>query len=212
MLARLSGRSDSDHLTRTTLKYQEITNANVVARNSNGIGSSATFDKANTLADTLANTGRATFIINDYLLTLGVGVMGMEWMKDAVCCSLKSMADGMVATLVVVVTHFGFGGWIDSGFGFDPDFFSRSGGAACGFDSYFFARFSGGATFGFDCYYCFTWFSKATLVLDVVGWLDASAVLSFSDIDFFSSARNFNVNLGLGVALGRLVVSMMDDV
>ena len=53
-----------------------------------------------------------------------------------------------------------------------------------GFDSYFFAR---------SC--------SPTLVLDVVGWLDASAVVAFSDVDFFAATRNFDVYFGIGVAL-----------
>ena len=41
----------------------------------------------------------------------------------------------------------------------------------------------------------------STLVLNVVGWVDASAVLAFSDVDLFVAARNFDVKLGIGVAL-----------
>ena len=64
-----------------------------------------------------------------------------------------------------------------------------------GFDSYFFAR--GGST---------------TLVLDVVGWLEASAVVTFSDIDFFVATRNFDVYFGIGVALVTgLAVAVIDS-
>lgn len=63
------------------------------------------------------------------------------------------------------------GGWVNGGFGFDFYFL-------------FFARMG-----------------ASTLVFDVVGWLDASAVVTLGDVDFFFAARSFNVDLGLGEAL-----------
>ena len=83
----------------------------------------------------------------------------------------------MVATFVIVITH--FGRWINGRFGFDSYFFAGRG--------------------------------STTLVLDVVGWLDASAVVAFSDIDFFAATRNFDVYLGVGVALvAWLAVAVTD--
>lgn len=114
VLAGLSGRGDADDLARTALKDKKIADADVVAWYGDGVRSSATLNQADALANTLTNAGRAGLVsVNDYFLTLMV-VMGMERMKYAVGSFFEAMADGVVVTVVVVVTHFGFG-WVVNG-------------------------------------------------------------------------------------------------
>ena len=142
-----------------------------MAGNRYGVGSSFAFDEANALTDTFADAAWTTiFLVNDYLFALTAVAMRVEGMEDAVGCFLKTVAERVVATLVVVIAH--FSGWIDGGFGFD---------------FYFFDFFAG--------------MGAVTLVLDVVGWLDASAVIAFSDVDFLLVAGSFDVDFGLAEAL-----------
>lgn len=80
----------------------------MVTWNGNGIRSSATLNQADAFANTLSNAGRAgLFPVNDYFLALMM--VGMEGMENTVGCFFEAMADGVVVTVVVVVTHFGFG-------------------------------------------------------------------------------------------------------
>lgn len=67
--------------------------------------------------------------------------------------------------------------------------------------------FDGGFGFDFD----FLWGScgSSTIEFDVVGWLDASTVLTFGNVDFFLSAGSFNVGLRFRVALRWLAVAMI---
>jgi len=56
--------------------------------------------------------------------------------------------------------------------------------------------------FGFDFYFLFfARMGATTLVFDVVGWLDASAVVALGDVNLFFAARSFNVDFGLSEAL-----------
>ena len=168
VLASLGRSSDTNDLARAALKDQEIANANVVAGDSDGVGSSTTLDIAHALTDTLTDAGRPPiFFINDHLLAFGAMTMRMKRVEDAIGGFFKPVAERVVATLVIIITHLGRSR--DGCFGFDSDFF-----AGCG---------------------------SPTLVLNVVGWLDASAVVTFGDIDLFVTARNFDVDFGIGVAL-----------
>lgn len=185
VLARLSRRGDPDDLAWTTLEDQKISNADVVAWDGDGIGSPSTLDKANTLTNPTADSARtALLVLNDYLLTVMTVMMGMEWMEDTVGSLFQPLAERVIVTVVVVITHFGSRWWINGCFSFYFDFLLRSSGAAFGFYPKLFNRCCG-----------------STLVFDVVGWLDASAVLAFSNVNFLSSTRSFYVKVVLSVPL-----------
>lgn len=179
MLAGLSRSGNADDLAGAALKDQEITNADVVTRDGNGIGSSTTLDITYAFTDALTDAGWSTILlVNDYLLTLGTMTMGMERVKDAVGCFLNAVTEGVVATLIIIITH--LGRWINGCFRFDSYFFAR-----CG---------------------------SSTLVFDVVGWLDASAVVAFSCVNLFVAMRHFDINFRIGVALiAWLTITMMED-
>ena len=98
-------------------------------------------------------------------------------MENAVSGFFNAVTERMVMTFVVVVTHSGFVAW------------SLDGGF--GFDFDFFPRNT----------------SRLTLIFYVVGWLDASTVVAFSNVDFLVSMREFDVNLGFRISLGRLTIS-----
>lgn len=197
VLASLSGSGNANDLTGTTLKDQKITNADVMTGDSNRIRPSSTLYITNTLAYTITNSGWATFIINDYFLTLSMmmmmmRMMGVEWVENAVRCFFHTMAEGVVLTLVVVVAHLGSGTgwWINGCFGFNFNLFSRSGGVAFSFELYFFVRFC-----------------VMTLVFNVVCWLGPTSVVPFGDVDFFTM-RNLDVNLSVGITLNWLTITM----
>lgn len=185
MLARLSGRCDPDDLAWTTLKDQKISDTDVVAWDGDRIGSPSPLDEADALTNTTTDPGGATlFVLHDYLLTLVTVMMRMKWMKDTVGSLFETMAEGVVVTVVIVVAHFGSRWWINGCFSFYFDFLLGSSGGAFSFDSNLFDRCSG-----------------SMLVFDVVSWLDASAILAFGNVNFFSSTRDFYVKVGLRVAL-----------
>lgn len=106
MLTCLSRGGDTDDLTGTTLEDQQIANADVMAGNGNGVShSAATLNIANSLMDSVTDTGRTSlsiFLLDNHLLAL---VLWMERVKHAVSGMLKSATDGVVAPFVVVVAH-----------------------------------------------------------------------------------------------------------
>ena len=185
MLAGLSRGRDTNDLARTALKDQQITDANVMARDGDCVWASTAIDEANSLTDSFAYT-RWTILGNGNLLTV-VMMVRMERMKDTVGSFLdsvsNSLTEGVIATGIVVVTHSETGSMWFLGCSF-------------GFDSYFFSRRStfvlGGSTF----------------VFDVVGWLDALTVATFGDVDFCFTTRSFNVNLSLGEIPMRFSISV----
>ena len=127
MLTGLSRGGDADDLTGTTLEDQQIANADVMARNGNGIGhSAATLNIANSLMDSVTNTSRTSlsiFLLDNHLLAL---VLWMERVKDAVGSMLKATTEGVVAPFIVVVTHAWTMRWIYGCFG-SNSFLSRCG-------------------------------------------------------------------------------------
>lgn len=80
--------------------------------------------------------------------------MGREWVEDSVGSTLDASSEAVVFTVVVVVTHF------TSWFSVDLDF------SYCIFLNHNVVS---------------KW--SATLVFDIVVWLNLAAVLSLSDVD-----------------------------
>ena len=134
VLTRLRRRRDTNDLARATLKDQEIADADVVARDGDGIGSNSTVDETNALTHPFADAGWATVFlaIDDDFFTVGV-VMWVEWMHDAVGGALEAATEGVVMTFVVVVTHVFFRR-IDGCFCFDLYFLTRTGADTLVFD------------------------------------------------------------------------------
>ena len=129
-------------------------------------------DDADVLTYALADTGRATFFINNQLLTLGARAMRVEGVEDTVSGFLQSMTEGVILAFLVVVSHSGVAaGRIDGGFGFDSD-----------------VRFAMGT-------------GVAALVFDVVRWVGSSAIITLSDIDLGVVTRTFDVNGGFRITI-----------
>jgi hypothetical protein len=98
-----SGRRscDADDLARTTLKDQEISDADVVAGNGNGVGSGGVF--GDTADGRLAITCDGN--VNFFPLAVMV-MMVMRWeTKDSIRSTVKTMAEGVIVTIFIVVTH-----------------------------------------------------------------------------------------------------------
>lgn len=93
VLAGLGGCGNADDLARAALQDQKVTNADMVARNGDGIGPSTTFDIADSLTDAITDTGRATLTIlflDHDLLSFMVRV---ERMEDAICGFLNTVTE-----------------------------------------------------------------------------------------------------------------------
>lgn len=102
-----------------------------MAGNRDGVGrvASARLDKADLLADALSHAARTTFFIfNDHLFAIMmVMVAAAEGVCDTIGSTLEAPAEGVIFTLVVVVTHVVAAGLVDLDvFFFDLDFLGRS--------------------------------------------------------------------------------------
>jgi hypothetical protein len=111
-LTRLDRSRDADDLARTTLQDDQISNANEVARDGDGVGreSSAWLNEANILPHAVADAGRTRLVgpDNHFLLAIMmvmVVVMVVEWAKNAISCAFDTAAKAVVITIVVVISH-----------------------------------------------------------------------------------------------------------
>lgn len=131
------------------------------------MGRHATFDDANVLTNAFPDTSRPTMLVHNDLFTLSAVAVGLgvEGVEDAIRSLLNAVAEGMIVAFVVVVTHFRF--------------VLRSFNGGLDVDVDFFSREGGGVT----------------IEVDVVRWLDASAVFTLGDVDLFLAARGFDVDL-----------------
>ena len=181
VLARLCRGGDANDLARAALEDKKVANANVMARNSDGAripstASTAAFYIADIFAWTRVVDARTTLAFHNHFLAVGVMVMMVERVQDAIGGVLDAGTDrGVVAPRVVVVAHVVafFGGRID--------------GRAFGVDVYFFLRTSTG-------------------VLDVVGGLSAATVVALGNVDFGlfksgSASRNLDVDVCLDAVI-----------
>jgi hypothetical protein len=142
---------DADDLARTPLKDDEITDADELAGDRDGVGWVATsgLDEADILADTLSHaTWTTSLIFDDHLFAFMKA--GVEWVRDPLGSTFEAAAEGVVFALVVVVAHVVTARLVDLDvFCFDWDFFGGS----------------------------------ATFVLDVVGRVDAAAVVALGYVE-----------------------------
>ena len=168
VLTSLWRGGDADDLARTPLKDYEITDADELARDCDGVGwEAAGLNIADLFTNPFSHAGWTTsFIFDGHLFT----VMVTEWVSNAIGGTLEATAEGVIFALVVVVTHVVAAGSVDFDvFLFDLDLFGRSAtfvldvvgraNAAESVDLDFFGR-------------------SATFVLDVVGRVDAAAVVA----------------------------------
>lgn len=106
VLAGLGGDGDADDLARTALKDQDVANADEVDGDGDGLASDTLvtgLDNADLLANTFGEAGWATLVSDDFLTVMVVVVV--EGVQNAVGSTLHATAEGVVLTLVVVVTH-----------------------------------------------------------------------------------------------------------
>lgn len=97
VLAGLGGDRDADHLARTALEDQDVADANEVAGDRDGLAGGATvagLDDTDSLTGSLV-TGTG---LNDLIATF-------KGVSEIVGNTLHATAEGVVLTLVVVVTH-----------------------------------------------------------------------------------------------------------
>lgn len=98
VLAGGSGGGDADDLARSALQHQEVAEADVMARNGNSVG------------DIRATSwARAAVSHPDLLLNVHVNVVMVVVRVDNLVSKLvDTLAEGVVVTVLVVVTHVGF--------------------------------------------------------------------------------------------------------
>lgn len=117
VLAGLGGDGDPDDLAGTALQDQDVANADEVAGDRDGVcggGAGATgFDDTDILTDTVTEASWTTLVSNNFLVMVVAVVM--EGMHDAVGSTPNTAAEGVVVTLVVVVSHLASGVVIDYG-------------------------------------------------------------------------------------------------
>lgn len=103
VLTGLGRHRDTDHLARTALEDQDVTNADEVAGDRDGVGLGAApgLDNADVLPDAITDARGTTLIGDDDLVT----VMVVERVGDALGRTLNPTAEGVVVAFVVVVTH-----------------------------------------------------------------------------------------------------------
>ena len=115
VLAGLGGDGDPDDLAGTALQDQDVADADEVAGDGDGVcgrGAGATgFDNTDILTDTVAEASWTTLVSNNFLVIVVAVVM--EGMHDAVGSTPNTAAEGVVVTLVVVVSHLASGVVID---------------------------------------------------------------------------------------------------
>lgn len=114
VLASLGRGGDADHLGGAALQDQNVASTNEVAGDRNGLGGGG----ANTgldNADILANTNWAPFVSDNYFFAVIMVIMVtmvtmvmmvVEGVRDAVDSAFHTTTEGVVVTVVVVVTHF----------------------------------------------------------------------------------------------------------
>ena len=89
------------------MQDQKISNTDVVARNGDGVWPTPAFNVSNMFAHPITNpsgTVVAIFLLDDNLLTLPF-VVRMERVEDAIGGLFQAVSEGVIASVVVVVTH-----------------------------------------------------------------------------------------------------------
>lgn len=116
MLAGLCRGGDADDLARTALEDQEVTNADVVAWDSDGVGGTSIAGWAVwALVRSWGRHGDFAVLDNNVFLTLNyfvlVGVVAVvvavafEWVKNAVGSAVETVTERVVLALFVVISH-----------------------------------------------------------------------------------------------------------
>lgn len=116
MLAGLGRGGDADHLARAALKDQEIANADVVARDSDGVGRShgAGFEARCLNWGSEGDARRSCFgrgirFLDYNFLSVVVAMVMMagtvDGVKDTIGSFVETVAEGVVVTVFVVVSH-----------------------------------------------------------------------------------------------------------
>jgi hypothetical protein len=96
-----SRRGDADDLAGTTLKHQEVTEADVGARDGDGVGE---VRLARVTGARPGSRGRGSSIVVNIDVDVGVVLVGVD---DAVRELVDATAEGVVVAVLVVVTHLG---------------------------------------------------------------------------------------------------------
>lgn len=225
VLASLSGSGDADDLAWAALQDEEVANADVVAWNGDGVWGThwAGVASRRVLALTWGTHGDFAVLDNNVFLTFNTTVVtalvALEWVQDAVGSAVKTVTEGVVVAVFVVISHVKavtttfF--WCVDGLIFDSDFVAEA----------------NGLTLGVTVSWVLTWVGRLVLPTTrssvLLGeWGGAVTVVPLGDVDAGIKVdlgswgvtswvlavvdAVLNVNLCVGVPLVRLPVAMFD--
>jgi hypothetical protein len=129
-LPGLRTHADADDLAGSALEDDQVADADEVAGDGDGVGRNAHattgLDEADLLSHTAANTTWAGHLVDDDVGAPVVVTVRIEGVEDAVGGALEAAADGVVVTVVVVVTHVSFVWLVELDVGFDSYFLGRA--------------------------------------------------------------------------------------
>lgn len=142
VLASLRGCGDADDLARTTLEDEKVTNADVVAWNGDSVWSTGIATGVATLPGGTWSRHGNFAVLDDYVFldtldwALGVVVavvvaVAFEWVEQSVSGAADSVAERVVVSVFVVISHIktgstAFGAFLDVYFGVEVDWSTLS--------------------------------------------------------------------------------------
>ena len=230
VLAGVRGRGDADHLAGAALQHEQVADADVVARDGDRVRRAVALDVAHIVAARPGVVAHdAVSLDHDVLVIIVVVVVmvrAVEGVPDALGGTLEATAEGVVVAFVVVVTHAAVRG-VDGLLGFDVHvlplgiaaFVLKIVGGAAAFDV---DRGSGGVALVLDVV---RGAGSAALEVDidgpaalaidfdVVGRIQATAVLALGNVDlgFFARTFTLDVDVNFGAADGLLLTAAPQD-
>jgi len=175
MLACCGRSCDTDDLARTALKNQEIAEADVVAGDGDRVGCVAWLGRDTSSRSTFAATANGDVDFFTVVMATREGV------SDTLSSSVETMAQGVIVTIFIVVTH--VARRINSLFRY-ADFFAAGGTKVRRINS-----------------------STGCAELFTVIWLKTRSVVTFSDVNlsFVVSAVMGELYIDLGIVVSSLV-------
>ena len=217
VLARLRRHGDTDDLAGTALEDQEVTNADEVAGNVDGVRGMATAGADNPygFTDAIVHMARAT-LVHDNAVPVVVMAVVAEGVSEAVRSTLHTTAERVVVAFVVVVTHFVSWGVFENGTAVCFDVYLGTGLVwSFVFDVANVGRRSSGVDRGVlavERDVDFTRLFVTGLVLELVVGIGASTVFTLSDIDLSlvgPSVLAFVVSIPGEIYFGVAVTGML---
>lgn len=116
VLASLGRGGDADDLAGTTLEDEQVTDADVVAWNGDGVWHTTALGAVGALSSVVSWCAHGDFAVLDnnvfFVLNTSLGVVvvvtavvALKWVDDAVCGFVETVTEAVVVAFVVVIAH-----------------------------------------------------------------------------------------------------------